>query len=364
MEIRKIVITGGPCAGKTTALSWIQNAFTKAGWTVLFVPETATELISGGVAPWTCGTNKEYQRLQLRLQKTKEEIYEAAAETMPKEHILIVCDRGMCDNHAYMTDEEFKDLLAELGMSEVEARDQYDAVFHLVTAANGAERYYTLDNNVARTESVEEAIAVDDRILSCWIGHPTLRVIDNSTGFDGKLKRLIHEISVLFGSPFPMEIEREFLIEFPDLDWLENKMHARRVEIVQNYLLSTNDEEIRIRRRGEEGSFVYFLTSKRQVSDLLRITREERLTEDQYYDLLREADPKKHAIQKTRYYFTYDNQYFEIDIYPFWKDKAILLIELDKENEEIRFMDEVKVIREVTGDPQYKNSYLASHYPE
>ena len=54
VEITKIVITGGPCAGKTTAMSWIQSTFTKKGYTVLFVPETATELITGGVAPWTC----------------------------------------------------------------------------------------------------------------------------------------------------------------------------------------------------------------------------------------------------------------------------------------------------------------------
>ena len=46
MEMTRIVITGGPCAGKSTAMSWIQNTFTQMGYTVLFVPETATELIS------------------------------------------------------------------------------------------------------------------------------------------------------------------------------------------------------------------------------------------------------------------------------------------------------------------------------
>ena len=50
-SITKIVITGGPCAGKSTAMSWVQNAFSQMGYRVLFVPETATELISGGVAP-------------------------------------------------------------------------------------------------------------------------------------------------------------------------------------------------------------------------------------------------------------------------------------------------------------------------
>ena len=55
--ISKIVITGGPCAGKTTGMSWIQNTFTQRGYVVLFVPETSTELITGGVAPWTCSCN-------------------------------------------------------------------------------------------------------------------------------------------------------------------------------------------------------------------------------------------------------------------------------------------------------------------
>ena len=62
MQLSKIVITGGPCAGKSTAMSWIQNAFTQMGYVVLFIPETATELITGGVAPWTCRGNVEFQK--------------------------------------------------------------------------------------------------------------------------------------------------------------------------------------------------------------------------------------------------------------------------------------------------------------
>ena len=83
MEITKIVITGGPCAGKTTAMSWIQSNFTKLGYTVLFVPETATELITGGVAPWTCGSNVEYQKCQMKLQLEKEKIFQQGAASMP-----------------------------------------------------------------------------------------------------------------------------------------------------------------------------------------------------------------------------------------------------------------------------------------
>ena len=102
VKITKIVLTGGPCAGKTTALTWINNYFRDRGYTVLFVPETATELISNGVAPWTCKSVYDYQLSQMTLQKTKEMLFEKAAKGMNAEKILIVCDRGMLDNKAFM----------------------------------------------------------------------------------------------------------------------------------------------------------------------------------------------------------------------------------------------------------------------
>ncbi|MBR6322972.1 MAG: ATP-binding protein, partial [Lachnospiraceae bacterium] len=191
MKITKIVITGGPCAGKSTAMSWIQNAFSMKGYTVLFIPETATELISGGVAPWTTGTNLDYQKCQMRLQLEKERIFEKGARTMPADKILLVCDRGAMDNRAYMNDEEFAAVLEEVGSNEVELRDSYDAVFHLVTAAKGAVSFYTTDNNAARRETPEEACALDDRLIAAWTGHPHFRLIDNSSSFEQKMLRLI-----------------------------------------------------------------------------------------------------------------------------------------------------------------------------
>ena len=191
VDITKIVITGGPCAGKTTAMSWIQSNFTKLGYTVLFVPETATELITGGVAHWTCGTNADYQKCQMKLQLEKEEIFEQGASTMPVDKVLIVCDRGTLDNKAYMSELDFSTVITSLGCNEVELRDGYDAVFHLVTAAKGAEQFYTTANNAARTETVEQAAALDDKLIAAWTGHPHLRIIDNATGFEDKLKKFL-----------------------------------------------------------------------------------------------------------------------------------------------------------------------------
>lgn len=359
MEIFKIVITGGPCAGKSTAMSWIQNAFTQKGYRVLFVPETATELITGGVAPWTCGSNLEYQLCQIGLQMEKEKIFKQAAKTMDCEKILIVCDRGMLDNKAYMTEMEFQQALTILNQNEVVLRDSYDAVFHLVTAAKGAEKFYTTANNSARTETVEEAAALDDKLISAWTGHPHLRIIYNSSDFENKMKRLIAEISAFLGEPEPFEIERKFLIEYPDINWLEKIPNCQRIEIIQTYLNSKNGEEVRVRQRGMNGSYIYFQTTKKSVSGLKRVEIERRLSKDEYLTLLMDADSAKRQIRKTRYCLTYENQYFEIDVYPFWTDKAIIEIELSDENAEIVFPEQLKVIREVTDDETYKNASLA-----
>ena len=309
-EVTKIVITGGPCAGKSTAMSHIQTAFSKLGYTVLFVPETATELITGGIAPWSCGTRTDFQRYQLKLQLQKEEIFYDAACTMKDQKILFVCDRGAMDTKAYVNKEEFELVLSALGENEVELRDRYDAVFHLVTAAKGAEEFYTTANNQARTETVEEAALIDDRLISSWTGHPHFRVIDNSTGFEDKIKRLISEISTFLGEPEPFEIERKFLISYPDLSWLEQNPHCQRVEIIQTYLKANTGEEIRVRQRGSDGHYIYSRTIKRSITGLKRVEIESRLSRDEYLTLLMEADTSKHQIRKTRYCLTYEGQYF------------------------------------------------------
>lgn len=359
MAISKIVITGGPCAGKSTAMSWVQNAFTQKGYVVLFVPETATELINGGVAPWTCGSNIDFQKCLLKLQMEKENIFSQAAGTMDTDKVLIVCDRGILDNKAYMGDDEFSEAIKFVGSNEVELRDNYDAVFHLVTAAKGAEAFYTTANNTARTETVEEAAALDDKLISAWTGHPHMRVIDNTSSFEDKMKRLIAEISSFLGEPEPYEMERKYLIEYPDISWLESNPSCQRIEIIQTYLNSVADEEVRVRQRGVDGNYIYFQTIKRKVSDIKRIEIEKRLSQEEYLNLLMEADTTKRQIRKTRYCLTYENQYFEIDIYPFWEDKAIAEIELYDEHETILFPEQIKVIKEVTDDDSYKNASLA-----
>lgn len=360
-KIYKIALTGGPCSGKSTALSWIQTEFTKKGYRVLFVPETATELILGGITPWTIDNNLNFESYILKLQLDKEKLFEDAAKHLYKaDKCLIVCDRGALDTKAYMSKLEFDKCMQQLKTNEVALRDNYDAVFHLVTAAKGAEEFYTKENNEARIESKEEAITKDEATLNAWTGHPHLRVIDNSTNFKEKMRRLMAEISSFLDEDGPYEIERKFLIEYPDIKALEKMPNCKKVDIIQTYLKSNDDNQIRIRQRGENGYFTYTKTIKKTITNTKRLEVESRIPVSEYIKLLLQADTNKHQIIKTRYCLMHNNQYFEIDVYPFWKDKAILEIELTSEDQEINFPKDIKIIKEVTGNKNYYNHTLAT----
>ncbi len=191
----KIVITGGPCAGKSTAIGGVREALKKQGYAVLSIAETATELITGGIAPWSFDNPDTYQEIQMKLQLAKENAVFGAAEKLNSDKVLIVCDRGILDNKAYMSESAFYRVLGENGLSEDEALMRYGAAFHLVTAANGAVEFYGNENNSARTENPDEAREIDDRLIAAWGKHPNFKIFENKGGLEDKINRLICEIN-------------------------------------------------------------------------------------------------------------------------------------------------------------------------
>lgn len=356
-KITKIVITGGPCAGKTTGMSWIQNAFTKRGYKVLFVAEAATELINSGIQPWSFD-NLDFQTAMIQMQTTKEEIFIDAAKKSKYEKILIVCDRGKLDGKAFSDEDVFKQIVENSKKSEIELRDDYDAVFHMVTAAKGAEEFYTLENNTARTETVEQARIADDRLIEAWKGHHHFRIIGNEGTFEDKMKHLIDEIASYLGEPKSFDTKKKYLIKYPNIAELEKMSNVEKVEIYQTYINCTNDEKIQIRKRGLNDSFVYYQTRVRiQNGQLLQV--EKQLTKNEYEEKLLNADKTRKQLHRTRYCFVEQNNFIEIDIYPFWKDKAILNIELNSKNEKVDLPSFVEVIEDISSNNAYLNSELA-----
>ena len=361
-RIIKIVLTGGPAAGKTTLISRILKEFKQEdGWRVITIPETATELISGfGIKPFgNCMSMLKFQDFVIADQIHKEKLALWAAEVVPEKDVLVIYDRALMDDKAYISDEEFAATLAGFdGRTEKTVLAGYDAVLHLVTCAKGAEFAYNLGNE-ARTESIEYAREMDDRTLRAWSGHPNLRIIDNAIDFEDKINRAMLEIYRIVGQPEPMAKKRKYLIAMPDMKTLAERYAAVPADMVQTYLCMTNPcIERRVRRQKHGGEYMYFYTEKHIRPDGTKWDTEKPITEKDYNRYLLESDPELQSVDKTKYRFVYDSCRFEIDVYPFSADKAVMF--RYSENDEAAIPPEIRVIREVTGDPDYKNKQLAN----
>lgn len=203
------------------------------------------------------------------------------------------------------------------------------------------------------SESLEENAA----LISLWTGHTHMRLIGDR--YPEKSDRLILEVCSLLGEPEPFEIERKFLIKLPDMNYLESLCACCKVGISQTYLDYPDGSHARVRRRDNNGKCLYYHTVKMRISNTRRIEIERTLTREEYEGFLSDPAAKKRSIDKDRYCISYDSQYFELDVFPFWDDKALLEIELCSEDEEIRIPPEITVIKEVTDDRAYTNAALA-----
>lgn len=208
-RIVTMVLTGGPCAGKTSAVNWIMADMQRRGWKTIFVPETATELINAGVRREIMGAST-FQQALFNLQLAKEKQYLQIAQSMPANKVLVVFDRGLMDGAAYVAPAQFQGILRQAGMTKVQARDHYNMVIHLVTAAKGARDHYKISNNAARSETADEAASLDDRIIEAWSGHPRLRIVGNADGFEGKMHQMLAEIANVLGEPGPAYRNRAY----------------------------------------------------------------------------------------------------------------------------------------------------------
>ena len=363
-QIPSFVITGGPCAGKSTGLALMREHLTNLGYTVLISPEAATSLIGSGIIPGKTVSGELFQELVFKKILADESACLKAAKNSRLKKPVILCDRGLMDGLAYTTSAHFQALCKMFRGDITKFRDKrYRAVMHLRTAALGAEEFYSLENNSARTETPKEARALDERTLRAWVGHPHLRVIANkpSTSFESKICDLRKEICHVLGEPVPLEIERKYLVEIPDWSKLP---HFERVSIEQHYLIRGKDgAKRRIRARGQKGSWLYTETTKRKITEVSRIETERILSSREYHYLRATAlDPMCMPIMKFRHCFVWKHQYFELDVFnkPILPH-ALLEIELTDEAQKVHLPPFLKILKEVTTNPLWANSAIARH---
>lgn len=358
IKIFRIVLTGGPCSGKTTSMSYISDRLRSLGFNVYIVPEAATLMILGGISLLQ-GDIVTNQLNLMNLQKQLEMTFYNTAIKSGKPSVII-CDRGLMDNRAFLSDNNWENLLAAVEeTSIVELRDlRYDAVIHLVTAAIGVPEFYTLANNAARSESIEQAAMIDQKLQDAWVGHPHLRIIDNSTNFEEKVRRVVAAICNVVGVPEPIERERKFLVNTTDV--LEIPVRHEMVNIAQIYLKS-EFENSRIRKRGQNGVFTYTHTIKKQLAPGKNIEKEKMISNKNFLYLLESRDFNRHIIKKTRTCFIWKNKYYELDqfINP-CSGLCVLEAELESDEETLDLPPFLNIEKEVTDDPRYSNYNIAA----
>lgn len=161
----------------------------------------------------------------------------------------------------------------------------------------------------------------------------------------------------------PIETERKFLIRMPEISLLTSIEGVRVRHIEQTYLCREDGKNARVRRIDEDGKISYVKTLKERISTLSCYEEEYEIDREQYGRALLRADTSRSTIIKTRYCIPYCEHILEIDVYPFWSDRAILEVELADEDEQFSLPSYISVVKEVSEDKRYKNTNLAKDVP-
>ena len=189
MQIHKIVLTGGPCSGKTKVINALKEKFSNEGYNVIIVPETAAQLIGGNILP----NDKDYehtlmfQEIVFKTQNRKETLALEYADFVKKtDDIIIIYDRAIMDGKAYMHyDSDFSDMLEKYSLSEIGVTDNYDMVIDMVSLSSLRKDLYV--NDEIRKEDSTLASILDKKTLDSWLLSDNLRVVKPKDTIEEKI---------------------------------------------------------------------------------------------------------------------------------------------------------------------------------
>lgn len=377
--IHKFVLTGGPCAGKTSSLARVSNFLRTRGFRVFLVPEAATMIFQGGWSVDDLGKEANRVAFQTALCKTQiglEDTFYQLAE-MCDEPAVLICDRGCMDGSAYIAPGEWDQMLTNIGQSNVDLRDgRYNAILHLVTAADGKEEFYSTVNNVARTETPEMACEIDLKLRKAWVGHSNHHVIDNSTLFEEKMERVVNTVAKLVGLPSSAKRFAKFLVKPSNTPLkLPVDVTVQEFMVEKVYIKAQNptDDTIHFARKRHPmyspEMNVYGITTVTTHEDGTKLETKRIIKRSDYKWLIEtQRDPTRVIVRQRRVCFLMaaEQRYYEIheylepDIHPETKQgTTILHVQLvaDQPSAIPPFID---VLKEVTDDPKYSAQFLST----
>lgn len=225
---------------------------------------------------------------------------------------------------------------------------RYDLVVHLVSAADGAKCFYSLESNKCRTESAEDAIQLDKRTQNAWVGHPHLRIVDNRTDFRQKINRIDARISELAGIHLSKRVIRKFLLS----NAVDAFPHNAEQFCVEQTFLSReqgNDVQESVRKRGSGSFYTFVHKIRRGEAETKR-----QITNREFLSLLAHCDPQRRTVKIRRRCFLYNGNYFVLDcITNLEPCISMLRCHFDEGEEDPGLPEWVHVDKEVTGEKDY-----------
>ena len=367
-KVRKIILTGGPCSGKTTLLSAIKNHFSKQ-FLVFTLPEIATLSIMSGLdinnSNYTNEDSIIMTQERIQFQIDLENYFEKVSKVQKKD-VLIICDRGTLDSFAYTNKNVKKEVIKKKNWDfNFLCNNRYDLVVHLVTAAIGAEKYYTLANNKARSEGIDEARRLDNLIAKEWMDHQNMKIIDNTLdGFNAKIDRVINLIGKEIGIKIPKYSQKYLLAKKIDLKFLK-KNFGKVFSFVDTINFLENDKRNRVswivkRYFKKKQFYSFFIVDRIEDKDTRkRIQTQRTLNRDIYLEFMKKKKSgKSEIVRETHSFILSKNDEVVVcsveNVYVSGKKRFILRLNRDTENNDTSILhDFFDITEDISENPIY-----------
>ncbi|MDP3070849.1 MAG: AAA family ATPase [Opitutaceae bacterium] len=183
----RIVLTGGPGGGKTTAADLFRR---EIGERVVIVPEAATLVFSGGFPRSTeASAIRASQHAIFHVQSNLEDVQSARYPGR-----ILLCDRGTVDGAAYWPGAE-EQFFTALGTTLEQELARYDGVIFFESAAVGGMGIE--GGNPVRTETLQQAVALDAKLRQLWSHHPRFVLVRHNASFFKKISFGLAELDAM-----------------------------------------------------------------------------------------------------------------------------------------------------------------------
>lgn len=318
VQIFRICLSGGLQSGKRTAAEKLNEYLTSLGMKVFVVPDCSVVSETAGIDPLKWQGPKEDQLRALiafmKMLKSMEDYFLSIARDEIDKDAVVISLLGAAEIQSRVSAELWEAMLAETGWTTSTLREKrYDAVLHLVTAADGAQEHFE-----GKGISAEEARQLDRKVTECWTGHPEYLIIRNlpNQDFEQKINSCVAAVGKLVGQPTPIKYCQKFLIEVQQGEKIEFPEELKIAEhhLTEVFLRSTRvDSQVRMSRQTAGGVSRFIYSCRTPTADGKQTEVQRQITAQDYLEYMPYILPETAPVEKNVYSFTMQDVVYQLE---------------------------------------------------